>query len=149
MEQQPNIIASFSGEYHFLSNFYPCKVEYEGILYPTSEHAFQAAKTLNTYRRWHISLLMTPGKAKRAGRELVLRPFWDDIKLQVMEQILRTKFSNPEMKQLLLDTGAKILVEGNSWNDTFWGVCTKTGRGENNLGNLLMKIRGDLRGSVV
>jgi predicted NAD-dependent protein-ADP-ribosyltransferase YbiA (DUF1768 family) len=59
-----------------------------------------------------------------------------------MEDLSRQKFSHPELRQKLLDTGSCTLVEGNTWGDTFWGVCD--GVGENHLGKLLMTIRADL-----
>lgn len=76
-----------------------------------------------------------------------MRADWDDARnyrLVVMEQLLREKFSdkNPELKQKLIDTYDAELIEGNTWNDTFWGVCG--GIGKNHLGKLLMKIRRDL-----
>lgn len=140
-------ITSFSGEYSFLSNFYPCRIEYDGIIYPSSEHAFQAAKTLSRGERRDIAALSTPGKAKRAGRHVTLRPNWDDIRVSVMEDILRIKFHDPVLRQKLLDTKNAILIEGNNWNDKFWGmVYYRPGNwhGENNLGRLLMKIRRGL-----
>jgi N-glycosidase YbiA len=124
----------------FLSNFYFCDVKYEGITYPTSEHAFQAAKTLDVSERKRIAGLGNPGLAKRAGRKLKsIRSNWDSIRIGVMEDILRIKFSNPELRAKLLSTGEEKLVEGNDWGDRFWGVCD--GQGENWLGQLLMKIR--------
>ena len=61
-----------------------------------------------------------------------------------MEEALRAKFNIPEFKEKLLATGEMHLEEGNNWNDTFWGVDLKTGKGENHLGKLLMKIRKEL-----
>lgn len=136
-----HFISTFSGRYAFLSNFYPHAIEYEGQRYPTSEHAFQAAKTLSPVRRRYIAGLPTPGQAKRAGRELNLRPMWDDIKIAVMEEILRKKFADPDLREMLIDTHPRRLVEGNTWGDTFWGVDINLGDGQNYLGKLLMKLR--------
>lgn len=137
------VIVSFSGDNAFLSNFYPVMVEYEGIRYPTSEHAFQAAKTLSQAERRKIAGLPTPGQAKRAGQRVTLRPDWDEIRVDVMEDILRIKFRDPDLRRKLLATKNKMLIEGNNWGDTFWGVCN--GRGENNLGRLLTKVRRDIK----
>lgn len=139
------LISSFTGKYSFLSNFHPVQVRYEGLTYKTAEHAFQAAKTLDPKLRRQIRGMSTPGQAKSLGRRVELRPFWDEIRLQAMEQILRSKFENPIMRDLLLDTCPAILIEGNNWYDTYWGV-TDWGRGEgmNHLGRLLMKIRKEL-----
>lgn len=138
-------IEKFDGEYRWLSNFYMCKCRYEGIVYPSSEHAYQAAKTLDQEKRIYISELPTPGQAKRCGNhEISLRDDWDDVKLQVMEDCLRSKFSNKELADKLIATEGHGLSEGNTWNDVFWGKDLATGYGENNLGKLLMKIREGL-----
>lgn len=130
-------------EHNFLSNFHPCELVVEGIEYSTVENAFQAFKTLNKADRKYISTL-TPGKAKRYGRRIDLRPDWEDIKVPLMRLLLEEKFStNPELKQALLNTGDEHIEETNTWGDTFWGVCN--GVGENYLGELLMEIRGELK----
>jgi ribA/ribD-fused uncharacterized protein len=143
-----SVISRFEGKYAFLSNFWPWvdgqyisewTIEHGGITYRTSEHAFQAAKTLSRRERREIAKLPSPGKAKRAGQRVTLRPNWDDIRVDVMEEILRIKFRDKRLRERLRQTGNATLIEGNTWNDTFWGVCN--GRGENNLGKLLMKIR--------
>lgn len=136
------MINSFSGKYCFLSSFYPTQIKYGGI-YPTAEHAFQAAKTLSMNERFKIAQLATPGQAKRAGRKVTLRADWEDIKLQVMEEILLVKFFNRELAEKLISTGGQMLVEGNNWGDTFWGVCD--GKGQNHLGKLLMGVRAICR----
>lgn len=133
------MIDRFDGPHSFLSNFYPSPVLYDGIRFPTSEHAFQAAKSLNMGVRRQISMLPSPADAKRFGRNIHLRPGWDRLRLAVMEDILREKFSSPSMRRNLMSTGTHELVEGNWWNDTFWGVCN--GKGENHLGKILMKLR--------
>jgi ribA/ribD-fused uncharacterized protein len=136
-------IDKFEGEFAFLSNFYDAEVEYEGIKYPTNEHAFQAAKSLNPARRLEIAMLDTPGKAKRAGRNLQLRHDWEKVKYDVMLDIVFAKFhQHPELATKLLATGDAELIEGNWWNDTTWGVCN--GVGSNWLGRILMMVRARL-----
>lgn len=139
----PVIIASFSGEYRFLSNFYPAEVWEFGMKFPTAEHAFQAAKTLDESERRKIQKAETPGQAKRLGRTVELRPDWEQIKLDVMRAILLDKFTrNPELADWLMATDPAKLVEGNTWGDTYWGVCE--GKGHNMLGELLMAVRSEL-----
>lgn len=139
------MIDSFSGKYRFLSNFFPAKVVYEGVEYPSSEHAYQAAKTLDIPTRLHIAAMETPGETKRAGKKLAIRSDWDQVKISVMEEIVRDKFTrNLTLRQKLIDTGDQILIEGNTWFDTFWGVCN--GKGQNHLGKILMKVRKELGG---
>jgi ribA/ribD-fused uncharacterized protein len=138
-------ISSFSFEYRFLSNFYPCQVELDGVIYSSVEHAYQAAKTLNMEERkpFHQTPAISAAESKKLGRKLTLRPDWDDVKLQVMEDLLLQKFAAPKLREKLLQTGDQLLVEGNYWGDTFWGVDHKKG-GLNHLGQLLMKIRKKL-----
>lgn len=136
-------IDKFEGEFAFLNNFYDAEVEYEGIKYPTNEHAFQAAKSLNPARRLEIAMLDTPGKAKRAGRNLQLRHDWEKVKYDIMLDIVFAKFhQHPELAKKLLATGDAELIEGNWWNDTTWGVCN--GVGSNWLGKILMMVRARL-----
>jgi len=132
-------IISFRGEHFFLSNFYPFPFAWDGVTYPTLEHIYQAGKTADRSLRLAISLAGTPGQAKRLGRGVTLRPDWDRIKLAVMHELLLLKFSDPTLRNLLLDTGDRPLIEGNNRGDKFWGVCD--GIGLNWLGTLLMLVR--------
>lgn len=156
-----NKIDKFTGQYEFLSNFYLHPVRYAGMTFPSNEHAFQAMKTTNCLDRipFQIQALlpvvlnaegqnigpkeMSCNQAKRAGRCLMLRPDWEQIKITIMTDVCRIKFQDPCLRKLLLDTGMAELIEGNWWNDTFWGVCN--GVGKNHLGRILMEIRNLLR----
>lgn len=139
----PPRITEFQADYRFLSNSYHSVTEFEGIEYPTVEHAYQSAKTLDTNERRRIAALPTPAEAKRAGRQLALRPDWEQVKFEFMEQCVRYKFTHhPDLRRKLLATGAAYLEEGNTWGDTVWGVYN--GQGENRLGKLLMKVRTEL-----
>jgi ribA/ribD-fused uncharacterized protein len=136
-------IERFSDEFAFLSNFHEAHVEYEGITYPSVEHAFQAAKTNDEQERKMIREALSAGKAKRLGKKVKLRKDWELVKIGIMEELIRKKFMNKQLREMLLKTGDKILIEGNDWNDTFWGVCN--GKGQNNLGLIIMKIRGEIK----
>jgi len=138
-------IDRFDGEYSFLSNFHPVEIWLDGEKYPTVEHAFQAAKTLDENEREWVRRCPTPGAAKRMGKRVTLREDWEDIKVDVMHGLLQQKFdvdANTDLAMKLLATRPKYLIEGNNWGDTFWGVCN--GRGENHLGDLLVKVRKEL-----
>lgn len=100
-------------------------------------------RRLDPEERAAIRLCCSPGEAKRLGRKATLRLDWEKVKLTIMEDLLRQKFAWKELKEKLLSTGDEELVEGNTWSDTFWGVCN--GKGENHLGKLLMKIREELK----
>lgn len=144
----PEIINSFSGEFAFLSNFWPASVEWAGIEFPTSEHAFQAAKTTSQEAAREIAALPTPGQAKRAGRKVAMRPDWDLVRISVMQSILFAKFrQNPDLAEKLLATGFAKLVEGNVWHDNFWGICKCANcgsSGQNHLGESLQLVRARL-----
>lgn len=145
-------IDSFRGEHDFLSNFYPVQIKYEGVLYPSVEHYYVAMKSDDRRVREMVAKIDTPGKVKRYGREFIkLRDDWEDVKMEVMEYGLNQKFMNKELRDKLLSTGDSEIIEGNVWHDNFWGTCKceKCGdRGQNNLGELLMKIRNKLKKQI-
>ena len=137
-------IIRFSGYHRWLSNFWCVPVQLDGIWYTTVEHAYQAAKTLDVNLRAKIAVCVRPGEAKRLGRRVPLRPDWEEIKLEVMEKLLRQKFAaSTTLARQLTATGDAELIEGNPWGDRFWGVCD--GEGKNHLGRLLMAVRKDLQ----
>lgn len=142
------MIEKFEGKYDFLSNFYESEIEFEGIIYPTVEHAFQAAKTLDIKEREEIAKLPNPSLAKRAGRSVKLRMDWENIKDEVMLTCLRAKFAIPELRERLIHTGNEWLVEGNTWHDNYWGDCScfkcANIKGKNTLGYLLCKVRKEI-----
>lgn len=133
------MIDSFRDEYFFLSNFYPAEVEYEGRTYLNNEAAFQSAKTLDPEIRVQFQGL-NPSEAKKLGRSIPLREDWEEIKDRVMYDIVSDKFHrNPLLAEKLIQTGEAVLVEGNNWGDTYWGMCNDEGK--NMLGKILMRVR--------
>ena len=134
-------IDSFTSQHRFLSNFEPARVTLDGLVYRTVEHAYQAAKTEDFAERSRVWAAPSAAAAKKLGRRVTLRPDWECVKLGVMEDFLRQKFRYDPLKSQLRATGDALLVEGNAWGDTYWGVCC--GVGENHLGRLLMKIRAE------
>ena len=139
----------FIDEYRWLSNFWPAEVTLDGVVYPSVEHAYQAAKTLDPAFRAKIAGAKTPGDAKRLGKQLnsngLKRPDWDKINIGIVRDLLIQKFRYPDLRKKLLDTGNTELVEGNYWHDNFWGKCycyrCYYKLGKNALGNLLMEVR--------
>lgn len=82
--------------------------------------------------------------AKKLGKLVTIRPDWDEIKVEVMYEIVKAKFHyNPDLREMLLATEDAELIEGNWWGDTFWGVCK--GQGLNNLGKILMRVRDEYK----
>lgn len=131
----------------FLSNFYEAEVTYGGLTYGSSEAAYQAQKCMNDEDRQAFTGY-DPLTSKREGKKAAIRPDWEDVRLGIMEEIVRAKFTqHPELAALLLETGDREIQEGNRWHDKFWGIDIFTGEGENHLGKILMKIREELRGN--
>jgi len=145
------IIDSFRGQYRFLSNFYGCAVEYEGMLYPTTEHAYQAAKSTNPIQRAIFQTIPQerPNEAKQLGGIIERREDFDNVRKQVMLDLQRLKYAQKDFKEKLLATGDAILIEGNHWHDNFWGNCIcrrcEDIEGQNNLGLAIMQVRDELR----
>lgn len=144
----------------YMSNFYPSPVVLDNWQFPTVENAFQAAKTTDLVVRLDFRDV-GPGKAKRMGRKLLLRPGWEKVKDQVMLDLLRQKFADDPLKTTLLDTEDQHLIEFTTWHDTYWGVCLggcrkgwpptkfvkphEKGIGQNKLGLMLEQVRFELR----
>jgi ribA/ribD-fused uncharacterized protein len=141
-----NAITEFRGAYTRLSNYAICSVWFDGHIYNSVEHAYQAAKSLDEDERRAIRHLPTANQAKKAGRRVTIRPDWEAVKVEIMRGLLREKFAQEPDRTVLLGTGRRELVEGNWWGDRFWGQ-SPLGNGENWLGRLLMEIREELRGT--
>lgn len=132
-------VERFSGDFRFLSNFWPAVVVYNGITFPTIEHAYQAAKSDSRAVQLTFLLDDTPFQAKRRGSRVKIRGDWVDAKVPIMRDLIHQKFSGEPLKSKLQSTRGMWLQEGNTWGDTFWGICD--GMGLNTLGRLLMEER--------
>lgn len=137
-------IDRFHGEFRWLSNFYLAPIkDSQGNVYPSLEHAYQAAKATTEAERMFIGSAPTPKKAKQRGSKLKPPPDWDARKIDVMRSLLMLKFApGSHLAKRLIETGNRELEEGNDWGDRFWGVCE--GHGDNWLGRLLMELRDEL-----
>lgn len=149
------MINSFRGEYACFSNFHPAEVIYDGDTYPTTEHAYQAAKSLDLLIRKQIREAKYPGDAKRLGQSIErggivkIRRDWEGVKIPIMKYLLIQKFREDKYRNKLLATADHVLVEGNWWCDNFWGNCSCDKcieiPGENHLGKLLMEVRNEIK----
>lgn len=154
-------IISFSGENHFLSNFYPSPIivngsEYDARLmeefeFPTLEHAYQASKCTFGTDMWNkVAFASTPGQAKRFANEVTPSKYFLSIRNDIMRDLLRQKFEYGSVcAWLLMGTGLRTeLIEGNTWGDTYWGRVLNEkgfpGEGQNILGRMLMNRRATL-----
>ncbi len=133
------LINSFRGKYFFLSNFYEFPVTYNGITYQNNEAAFQAQKCPERAEEFKN---LNPSEAKRLGRKVTLRKDWERVKVSIMTDIVRAKFTNPDLAAKLEGTDDCLLEEGNDWGDKIWG--TVDGKGQNLLGNILMQVRDEI-----
>jgi ribA/ribD-fused uncharacterized protein len=141
-------IRHFRGRYEFLSNFDPVNIEFEGDTYPSVEHAYQAAKTLDPQKRAKIRAAYSPGLAKKMGRSLKLREGWNEMRVEIMRELLADKFSYSDLAERLLETGDAELVFENGFGEAYWGVYEPPvgeSFGQNMLGKLLMEIRKGLQ----
>lgn len=145
--EEKKVIKCFRGKYEFLSNFYhDCYIEADGHVYASSERYFQSMKNDSQIYKSAIAGARCEADAKHLGKNVPLRADWDDVKDQVMLDGLRLKFSDPVLRQKLLDTGDAYLEEGNTWGDKYWG--TVKGEGKNMLGKLLMQVRDEIRNEI-
>jgi ribA/ribD-fused uncharacterized protein len=147
-----NIISSFDGDFRFLSNFWPCEVNLDGEVYSTTEHAYQASKSIHPGVRKLVRELKTPGQAKRFSHKITKRPDWLEVRQEIMLVLNRQKFAKgSDLAEMLLLTGDAFIKEGNTWHDNDWGSCTCVDcgdKGQNMLGLILMKIRDELNGNA-
>jgi ribA/ribD-fused uncharacterized protein len=128
------------------SNFAPYPVEMDGLRWPTVEHYFQAQKFAGTPHVEAIRQTPSPMIAARMGRSRArpLRPDWEAVKDEIMLRGVRAKFAqHADLAALLLTTGDALIVE-HARRDRYWGDGGD-GSGANNLGQILMRVRDELR----
>lgn len=137
--------SGFRGRRGYLSNFYESNFMYRGLVWLTAEHAFQAGKCRLPREFTWVRAAPNAAEAKRRGGVVSLRPDWEEVKVQVMRDVLAAKFAAgmPLAERLRREEGE--LVEWNTWGDLFWGRDARTGIGENVLGQLLEERRRVLR----
>lgn len=141
-------IKGFQGEYRWLSNFWPCRVIYKGIQFPSVENAYVWAKRGHKEEDLEILKIIPSNKAKLFGK-IDTDYVWHQTKRDVMYELLKSKFTiNLELQEKLLATDNQDIFELNNWKDMYWGVNMIDGKmvGHNHLGQLLMLIRMNLRG---
>lgn len=141
------MIKEFKNQYFFLSNFYECPVYYNKLVFCNAEAAFQAQKVIDEKEQYKF-INLNASQARKLGKTIVLRKDWEEVKDNIMYEIVKRKFTvNKELQQKLIDTKDEELVEGNWWHDTYWGIDSKTGIGKNKLGKILMKVREEVKSS--
>jgi len=148
----------YEQDFYVLSNFSAFNLQWEGLTFPTSEHAYH-------WEKFAFGELDPPGGHWDAATEILHAPSaheafkiaerkkhlrradWDQLKVGVMHRILRAKADQHEyVRRKLLATGDRALIE-NSWRDDFWGWGPNRD-GKNMLGTLWMRVRAELRGQA-
>jgi ribA/ribD-fused uncharacterized protein len=136
--------------YGALSNLYRRELVFEGQVFPTSEHAYQAGKARKPEVRQWLMAAPTPALLAMAAHGLYywdISPGWSSLKFDRMRAVLRAKFGqHPDLAELLLSTGNARLVESatvDSKVNRVWGEVK--GVGQNMLGIILMEVREELR----
>lgn len=141
------MIKEFKNQYFFLSNFYECPIYYNKLVFCNAEAAFQAQKVIDEKEQYKF-INLNASQARKLGKTIVLRKDWEEVKDNIMYEIVKRKFTvNKKLQQKLIDTKDEELVEGNWWHDTYWGIDSKTGIGKNKLGKILMKVREEVKSS--
>lgn len=147
-EKMDEVIGFYPREFYPFDNFSSFKVEWNGYLFASVEEAYQAASFMGSDEELveKIKKSHSADEAQRiayANRDK-RREDWDDVKVSIMEELLRLKIEqNPYVKKKLLQTGDYMIVE-DSPKDDFWGWGPNR-NGQNNLGKLWMKLREELK----
>lgn len=126
---------------------YNCDIEFMNHKFKSVENAYMFAKNPNNEEWLNKCLSMSPGDVKKASKLISIREDWDSVKLSIMYELLKQKFTQEPFRTNLIETRNENIVEGNRWNDTFWGVDIKNtpNVGENWLGRLIMDIRTKIK----
>lgn len=150
-------ILHFRDEYYFLSNYATTPFGWQGLDFLSGEQAFAWAKTKfipdrREREKFERKILnsVTPREAKKLGRQAPIDVVeWDKHKVMQMQQLVHAKFvtgvlPGGSLVGELCNTGVMMLIEGNDWDDKFWGRVFENGRwvGQNVLGVILMEERG-------
>jgi ribA/ribD-fused uncharacterized protein len=142
----PKQITSFTDRYSFLSNFHSQGFYFIDQWVKSAEHAYQASKASSPHDFKLILEAETPRDARELGQKVGHASSWFENRQKIMLSILECKFSVPNLRQMLIETDERRLIEGNNWGDRYWGCVLEDGRwvGENHLGRLLMQLRDSL-----
>lgn len=127
------------------SNFSAHRIEYNGELYPTVEHAFHAQKFTEGRIRERIISASSPLVAWQLGKKYKSerREDWDRVKVALLTELVRAKTTqHQEVRDALLATENEQIVENNP-DDDFWGAGAD-GNGQNHMGRILMQVREEI-----
>lgn len=115
---------AFQSEHAWPSNFFPTKIELQGMVFPSAEHAYQYSRAIKLGDP-NLAKMITRAKsgkqAKTLGSQIESKDSWDKVKIDVMRTIVSEKFmQNPQLCDKLVGTGHTTLIEATL--DGFWGA---------------------------
>lgn len=152
----PERVCFYEQDFYVLSNFSAFTIQWKGLRFDTSEAVYHWEKfnnpDLTPYERYVLDTIREAPSTHVAFQigqteKRLRRKDWDDVKIEIMRDILRAKVEQHEyVRRKLLATGDRELVE-NSWRDDFWGWGPKRD-GQNMLGKLWMEVRAELRAAA-
>jgi len=148
LETSGKIIGFYEREFYVFSNFSSFQVNWHGKTWPTSEHAYQAAHFIDTDKKlfeqiYHARSAHDAFKIAKANADKAPKN-WHDIKIGVMEEIVKLKLEqNPYVKKKLAQTNNLLIVEDSPY-DIFWGWGPDR-KGRNELGKIWMRLRKELK----
>ena len=150
----------YEQDFYVLSNFSAFNLKFNGLTFPTSEHAYHYEKFAyervgesvnDAFQRRNLAMSIKEAPSAHEAFKLAerwkgyRRADWDAVKVDIMREILRAKASQHEyVRRKLLETGDRELIE-DSWRDDYWGWGPNRD-GQNMLGKLWMEVRAGLRG---
>lgn len=136
--------------YGVFSNLLWRPIEFEGEIFDTSEHAYQAGKARKPEVKAWLMAAPSPALLAMAAHGLYvwdINSDWSKVKFDRMRRVLRAKFTQHEdLKAILLSTGTARLVESATVDNAvnrLWGEVN--GVGQNMLGEMLMELRASLQ----
>ena len=137
--------SSGTNPYRVFSNLYRAEITLDGKVYPSVEHYVQSMKFVGSDDEYAERIRLQKNAAMVVGmsrsKEHPVRADWEHVKMEYVRKGLAAKFAaHPELKKLLEKSTGEIEYE--STVDSYWGIGAD-GKGENQLGVLLMELRGD------
>ncbi|MFZ2484418.1 MAG: NADAR family protein [Minisyncoccia bacterium] len=150
MDNPKDPVFFYEREFYVFSNFSSFMLEWKGKLYPTSEHAYHSEKFEDEVIKEAIRNCRSAHDAFKLAKEnsTKYKNNWDEIKLGVMNEIIRAKVAqHPYVRKKLIESGERQIIE-DSWKDDFWGWGAGK-NGENHLGKIWMEVRQEVINSEI
>jgi ribA/ribD-fused uncharacterized protein len=135
----------YENEFYVFSNYSSFMLEWKGVWYPTSEHAYHSEKFDDELLKEEVRKCRSAHDSQKFANAHMdeQKEGWDSSKLGIMKEILHAKVAqHPYVLKKLIESGDKELIE-DSWRDDFWGWGPQKD-GANHLGKLWMEVRSEI-----